>query len=103
LRLLALQRADPGRAIPSPGARRAAAALATAAVALLAACGQKGPLYLPEKGGTVVTSGSSAPAPAQNIPAQPSPTPQPQSGPQPPSAPAPHKNSTNDDDQQTPQ
>ena len=30
-------------------------AVLMAAVAMLAACGQKGPLYLPDKGGAVVT------------------------------------------------
>jgi predicted small lipoprotein YifL len=34
------------------------------AVALLAACGQKGPLYLPEKTGEIVTRPTQTPAPA---------------------------------------
>ena len=44
---------------------------AVAAVLLLAACGQKGPLYLPDANGTVVTR------PTQSQPAQPT-SPQPQ-------------------------
>jgi predicted small lipoprotein YifL len=48
-----------------------AAALVLAAVILpLAGCGQKGPLYLPDKQAAVVTS-APAPAPAPNAPAAP--------------------------------
>lgn len=49
------------------------------AIAALAAggCGQKGPLYLPDKGGKVVTSapptGEAQPAPAAGSPAEPKP------------------------------
>ena len=40
-------------------------ALTACAALLLAGCGQKGPLYLPDKGGTVVTRApAQAPAPA---------------------------------------
>ena len=50
------------------------------ALAVLAAggCGQKGPLYLPDKGGKVVTSApptpEAQPAPAVGSPAKPKPT-----------------------------
>ena len=44
---------------------RAATLILAAALALLAACGQKGPLYLPDKQAAVVTS---APAPAPAAP-----------------------------------
>jgi len=72
-----------------------------AATLALAGCGQKGPLYLPEKGGAVVTAPATAP-PAQ--PSQPSPAPQPQStGAAPPAeTPAPPKKSDKDGDQQSP-
>jgi predicted small lipoprotein YifL len=82
----------------------AAAALATFAALVLGGCGQKGPLYLPEKRGTVVTTPAgtapTAPVPAGQPP-QPSPAPQPQSTPGPPPAGTapPAKNSTEDDDQ----
>jgi hypothetical protein len=49
----------------------AAALLAAAAAGLVSACGQKGPLYLPDKGGAVVTS----PAPQSAPPAAPAPAP----------------------------
>jgi predicted small lipoprotein YifL len=73
----------------------AARALAACAELVLAGCGQKGPLYLPEKGGTVVTAPTEAPAP---------PAPQPQSTPGPPpeapaSSPPPPKKSDTDEDQ----
>ena len=61
-----------------------ASATAVAAGALvLAGCGQKGPLYLPEKGGAVVTA-PAATTPGQ--PSEPSPVPQPQSTAEPPPA-----------------
>jgi predicted small lipoprotein YifL len=47
-----------------------AAALLSAVSLLLAACGQKGPLYLPDKHAGVVTS-APAPAPAPATPAAP--------------------------------
>jgi predicted small lipoprotein YifL len=40
-------------------------AVLMAAVALLAGCGQKGPLYLPDKGGEVVTRPGGGQAPQQ--------------------------------------
>jgi predicted small lipoprotein YifL len=49
---------------------RAAALLLTGMTLLLAACGQKGPLYLPDKHAAVVTN-APAPAPAPNAPAAP--------------------------------
>ena len=78
-----------------------------AAALALAGCGQKGPLYLPEKGGAVVTSPPAtppAPPPAPGQPPQPSPAPQPQSTSEPPPtevAPPPKK-SDKDEDQQPP-
>jgi predicted small lipoprotein YifL len=55
-------------------------AIAGAAAVLLAACGQKGPLYLPDQGGEVVTrpggqtqsapSSESAPQPSTETPPQ---------------------------------
>ena len=79
----------------------AAAALTASAILLLGGCGQKGPLYLPEKSGTAVTSPRSPPAavPAGQ-PQQPSPAPQPQSTPDSPpagAAPAPKDPATDDD------
>ncbi len=49
---------------------RGAALVLGAAMLLLAACGQKGPLYLPDKHAAVVTS-APAPAPATPAPAAP--------------------------------
>jgi predicted small lipoprotein YifL len=83
--------------------------LAAALALALAGCGQKGPLYLPDKGGTVVTTPpQSAPAqPPQSPPGQPevSPAPPPQSAPAstPPTAPTPPKKTDKDSDSQTPQ
>jgi predicted small lipoprotein YifL len=77
-----------------------------AATLTLTGCGQKGPLYLPEKGGAVVTAPATAPAapPAPGQPPQPSPAPQPQSNGEPPpeATPAPPKKSDKDEDQQSP-
>jgi predicted small lipoprotein YifL len=74
-----------------------------AATLALAGCGQKGPLYLPEKGGAVITAPAAAP-PAPGQPSQPSPAPQPQSTgePAPVETPAPPKKSDKDEDQQSP-
>jgi predicted small lipoprotein YifL len=49
---------------------RGATLILAAALLLLAACGQKGPLYLPDKQAAVVTS-APAPAPAAPAPAAP--------------------------------
>jgi predicted small lipoprotein YifL len=58
------------------------ALISAASVALLVgACGQKGPLYLPEKGGQIVTTSATAASPGQSAPRQPSPTPQAQTAP----------------------
>jgi predicted small lipoprotein YifL len=80
-----------------------AAAVAVSAALVLAGCGQKGPLYLPEKGGAVVTTPAEAqpptPTPAGQPP-EPSPAPQSQSTPEPPppgTAPPPRKSDTDDD------
>lgn len=43
---------------------RRALPAATLALALLAACGQKGPLYLPDQGGNVVVRPAAEPTPA---------------------------------------
>lgn len=77
----------------------AAVALTVSAALLLGGCGQKGPLYLPEKSGTAVTS-PPAPVPAGQ-PQQPSPAPQPQSTPEspPPGAAPPPKDPATDEDQ----
>jgi predicted small lipoprotein YifL len=79
------------------------AGLAACAALVLGGCGQKGPLYLPEKkGGAVVTTPAATPAPVPaGQPPQPSPAPQPQSIPEsPPAGTAPPpKNSATDDDQ----
>ena len=55
---------------------------AVSAALIVSACGQKGPLYLPEKGGQVVTTSATAATPGQAAPRQPSPTPQAQSAPE---------------------
>jgi predicted small lipoprotein YifL len=80
----------------------AAASVAGWAALALAGCGQKGPLYLPEKGGAAITNPAPpppAPTPSGQPP-QPSPAPQPQSTPEPPpsgTAPPPKKPDTDDD------
>jgi len=79
-----------------------AGATAVAAGALvLAGCGQKGPLYLPERSGAVVTA---PPATTPGQPPEPAPAPQPPSTAEPPPADmaAPPKKSDKDEDQQTP-
>lgn len=72
---------------------RAAPGLTLLALALLGGCGQKGPLYLPDKGGAVVTAPPAAPgaAPAQSAPA-----------PQDTPATAPPKKTDKDDDSKSP-
>jgi len=64
---------------------------AAALLALLAGCGQKGPLYLPEKKPAAVTAPATAPPPAS----QPQPPPQPQS-------PQPQKSDSDKDSDATP-
>jgi predicted small lipoprotein YifL len=77
----------------------ATALLAAAAAGALSGCGQKGPLYLPDKSGAVVTSAPPAtPPPATAPPATAPPaTPPPAST---PPAPAPQKKQNGDDDSQ---
>jgi predicted small lipoprotein YifL len=91
--------------------RHVAACAAASAALALSACGQKGPLYLPEKGGAVVTSPAAtapAPPPPPNAPGQPPqipPAPEPQSTPEPvpsSSTPAPPKKSDENEDSQSP-
>ena len=88
---------------------RAGVGVVLAATLALAGCGQKGPLYLPEKPGAVVTAPATAPAPppppaAPGQPPQPSPAPGPQGAAEPPPADvaAPPKKSDKDEDAQTP-
>lgn len=86
-----------------------------AVAALLAACGQTGPLYLPDKNSGVVVTPAALPLPAASAPAQPAPAPQAQSAPelaaplpeaapgsQAPGTPAPQKEDVPDSDSQTP-
>ena len=80
----------------------AAATVAGCAALTLAGCGQKGPLYLPEKGATAVTNPAGPPPapPPSGQPPEPSPAPQPQSTPEPPpsgTAPPEKKSDTDDD------
>ena len=89
---------------------RAGVGVVLATMLALAGCGQKGPLYLPEKGGAVVTTPATAPPAPASPPAAPgqppqtSPAPEPQSTAEPPpgNPAAPPKKSDKDDDQQTP-
>jgi predicted small lipoprotein YifL len=80
--------------------------LTVASAAILAGCGQKGPLYLPEKNAAVVTApaapaASAAPAaPDTATPATPSQQTAPAPGVAAPSAPAPQKKQNGDDDSQ---
>ena len=65
------------------------------ATALLAGCGQKGPLYLPDKNTRVITTPATppaAPAPAANPPADAAPQPAPEKKPGDPNddSPPPH-------------
>jgi predicted small lipoprotein YifL len=86
------------------------AGMTAVVTAALSGCGQKGPLYLPEKGAAVVTppAGTTPAAPppstAPGQPPEPSPAPEPQSSPEPPPADiaAPAKKSDKDADQQAP-
>ena len=53
--------------------KRTAWILAGGLVALLAGCGQKGALYLPDKNAQVVTTAAAPPVPAQSAPSAPAP------------------------------
>jgi predicted small lipoprotein YifL len=83
-----------------------AAAIVPCAVLVLAGCGQKGPLYLPEKGAAVVTAPAEGPPPAPTPaaqPSEPSPAPQPQSATEPlPSGAAPPPKKPGTDEEQNP-
>jgi predicted small lipoprotein YifL len=71
---------------------RLTAVVAVGALLALSGCGQKGPLYLPDKKkGTVVTGGAAAPAQPVSAPPAPAPTTEPQ------------KKDAQDGDSQTPQ
>ena len=98
--------AQHARAVRLAAGTRAPWAVAGVAVTL-AACGQKGPLYLPDKGGAVVTSPvpSAAPPPAPAAPPQSAPNQPAQSAPEQPTQtpPATPKKTDKDNDQQTPQ
>jgi predicted small lipoprotein YifL len=71
--------------------RRAAWMLAGAVAPLLAGCGQKGALYLPDKNAQVVTTPAASPLPAQSAPA-----------PATPATPAPPKPTDKNEDPQAP-
>ncbi|HZC87485.1 MAG TPA: lipoprotein [Steroidobacteraceae bacterium] len=83
---------------------RAGVGVVLAATLALAGCGQKGPLYLPEKPGAVVTAPPAPPPAAPGQPPQPSPASGAQSTAEPPPADvaAPPKKSDKDEDAQTP-
>jgi predicted small lipoprotein YifL len=99
-------------------AARSTAMVTALAALLLCGCGQKGPLYLPDKSGAIITAPATAPptvppAQPQGTPAQPqaSPAPEPQAAPAPPQASpappqgtaAPSRKDDRDSDSQTPQ
>ena len=71
--------------------RRATWILAGAVTLLLAGCGQKGALYLPDKNAQVVTTPAASPVPAQSSRAPPT-----------PATPAPPKPTDKNDDSQAP-
>jgi predicted small lipoprotein YifL len=74
-----------------------AVVVAASLAALLAGCGQKGALYLPDKNGAVVTAPAES-APAQTAPAEATPGQQPD-----PAQATPQKKPGEDDDPQPPQ
>jgi len=75
--------------------KRTARILVGGLVALLAGCGQKGALYLPDKNAQVVTTAAAPPVPAQSAP----PAPATPATPAAPAAPAP---ADQNDDSQAP-
>jgi predicted small lipoprotein YifL len=72
--------------------RRAPWILAGAVALLLAGCGQKGALYLPDKNAQVVTTAAAPPVPAESAP----------SAPATPATPEPPKPADKNDDSQAP-
>jgi predicted small lipoprotein YifL len=72
--------------------RRVRWILAGAVALLLAGCGQKGALYLPDKNAQVVTTAAAPPVPAESAP----------SAPATPATPAPPKPTDKNDDSQAP-
>jgi len=69
--------------------------LAGAVALLLAGCGQKGALYLPDKNAQVVTTATAPPVPAQSAPPAPASSAT-------PATPAPPKPTDKNDDSQAP-
>jgi len=84
--------------------RGAVCLAALGAAWLVAGCGQKGPLYLPDKNTRAVTTPSAQPTPAQPAPAAPPPASAPQPAPPSttPTPPAPGKPGDKSDDSGTP-
>src|SRR6266480_1375176 len=82
--------------------KRAGWLLAGGAALLLAGCGQKGALYLPDKNAQVVTIPAAPPTPTQSAPSQPAPEPQSAPASTPPATPAPPKPGDKSDDSETP-
>lgn len=76
----------------------AAAVIAVAALALMAGCGQKGPLYLPDKGAAVVR-GPPVATPGQPPPAAPGPAASPPAPAAPAVPPAPKPDDKDQDSQ----
>ena len=72
--------------------RRVPWILAGAVALLLAGCGQKGALYLPDKNAQVVTTAAAPPVPAESAPSPPAT----------PATPAPPKPTDQNDDSQAP-
>ena len=75
--------------------RRVPWILAGAVALLLAGCGQKGALYLPDKNAQVVTTAAAPPVPAESAPSAPE-------TPATPATPAPPKAADKNDDSQAP-
>ena len=75
--------------------RRVPWILAGAVALLLAGCGQKGALYLPDKNAQVVTTAAAPPVPAESAPSAPE-------TPATPATPAPPKPADKNDDSQAP-
>ena len=84
--------------------RRAVCLAALGAAWLVAGCGQKGPLYLPDKNARAATTPSAQPTPAQPAPAAPPSASAPQPAPPSttPTPPAPGKPGDKSDESGTP-